>query len=404
MSSADTVRSRPDPTRKNVILLACCQALSMTGNSLTMTVSAIVGTMIAHDKSLATLPLALQLTATMLTTLPASMLMKRLGRRPGFMLGVVVGIIGALTASYAIFHANFPLFCAGAMLMGVNQGFALFYRFAAADTASEAFKSKAISLVMAGGVFSAVAGPNLAKWSRDLFEPILFAGSYLTIAIVWLLPLVLLLFIEIPRPTLAQRADKGRPIREIARQPVFLVAVIGAVIGYTMMNMVMTATPLAMLACGLEFTDAAFVIQWHALGMFAPAFFTGSLITRFGVLNVMLTGAALMIGCVAINLSGQDIQRFWFALVLLGVGWNFLFVGGSSLLTKAYLPAEKEKVQALNDFLVFGSVSIGSFSSGLLQNVFGWSVVNLTILPFVCIAILMVLWLRISRGTASPTS
>ncbi|MBU2091385.1 MAG: MFS transporter, partial [Alphaproteobacteria bacterium] len=246
---------RGDPTRKNVILLACCQAFSMTGNSLTMTVSAIVGTMLADDKSLATLPLAVQLTSTMLTTLPASMLMKRFGRRPGFMLGVVVGIIGALIAAVGIFQANFILFCAGAGLMGVNQGFALFYRFAAADTASEAFKSKAISLVLAGGVFSAVAGPNLAIWSRDLFEPILFAGSFATIAVIWLIPLVLLIFIEIPRPTLAQRRDSGRPLGQIIRQPVFVVAVVGAVIGYTMMNMVMTATPLAMLACGLEFSD-----------------------------------------------------------------------------------------------------------------------------------------------------
>ncbi|MBU0723548.1 MAG: MFS transporter [Alphaproteobacteria bacterium] len=395
---------RGDPTRKNVILLACCQAFSMTGNSLTMTVSAIVGTMLADDKSLATLPLAVQLTSTMLTTLPASMLMKRFGRRPGFMLGVVVGIIGALIAAVGIFQANFILFCAGAGLMGVNQGFALFYRFAAADTASEAFKSKAISLVLAGGVFSAVAGPNLAIWSRDLFEPILFAGSFATIAVIWLIPLVLLIFIEIPRPTLAQRRDSGRPLGQIIRQPVFVVAVVGAVIGYTMMNMVMTATPLAMLACGLEFSDAAFVIQWHALGMFAPAFITGSLINRYGVLNIMLTGAALMIVCVGINLTGQDITRFWFALVLLGVGWNFLFVGGTTLLTKAYLPAEKEKVQAMNDFLVFGSVSIGSFSAGALQNLYGWPVVNLTILPFVVIAISLVLWLRLSRGTASPTA
>lgn len=386
-----------DPTRKNVVLLALCQALSMTGSSLVMTVSAIVGTMIAADKTLATLPLAFQMTAMMVTTIPASLAMKRFGRRAGFLFGIVVGISGAVLATYAIFERNFWLLCVAAGVMGIQMGFAQFYRFAAADTADAAFKSKAISLVLAGGVIAAVLGPNLAKWARDLFEPVMFAGSYAAIAVLWLIPLVLLCFIDIPRPSVEERKQSGRPLLAIMRQPVFVVAIVGAIVAYAMMNMVMTSTPLAMLACGLEFDDAAFVIQWHVLGMYAPAFFTGSIIARYGVLNVMLAGAVLMLGCVAVNLSGQDVTRFWLALVLLGVGWNFLFVGATTLLTETYTPAEKAKVQAANDFLVFGSVAISAFSSGMLQNAFGWDIVNMMALPFLTIALCMVAWLRFLR-------
>ncbi|MDM7946348.1 MFS transporter [Oceanibaculum nanhaiense] len=386
-----------DPTRKNVVLLALCQALSMSGSSLVMTVSAIVGTMIAADKTMATLPLAFQMTAMMVTTIPASLAMKRFGRRAGFLFGIMVGIGGAVLATYAIFERNFVLLCVASGVMGIQMGFAQFYRFAAADTAKPDFKSKAISLVLAGGVIAAVLGPNLAKWARDLFEPVMFAGSYAAIAVLWLIPLVLLFFIDIPRPSVEERKQSGRPLVVIMRQPVFVVAIIGAVVAYAMMNMVMTSTPLAMLACGLEFEDAAFVIQWHVLGMYAPAFFTGSLIARYGMLNVMLVGAVLMLGCVAVNLSGQDVTRFWLALVLLGVGWNFLFVGATTLLTETYVPAEKAKVQAANDFLVFGSVSISAFSSGMLQNAFGWDIVNMMALPFLAVALCMVAWLRFLR-------
>lgn len=402
--SSPSTAATGDPTRKNVVILALCQALSMTGSSLVMTVSAIVGTMIAADKTMATLPLAFQMTAMMLTTIPASMAMKRFGRRAGFLFGIMVGICGALLATFAIFERNFVLLCTASCVMGIQMGFAQFYRFAAADTAKPDFKSKAISLVLAGGVIAAVLGPNLAKWARDLFDPVMFAGSYAAIAVLWLIPLVLLFFIDIPRPSVEERKQSGRPLVVIMRQPVFLVAIVSAIVAYAMMNMVMTSTPLAMLACGLEFEDAAFVIQWHVLGMYAPAFFTGSLIARFGVLNIMLAGAVLMLGCVAVNLSGQDITRFWLALVLLGVGWNFLFVGATTLLTETYVPAEKAKVQAANDFLVFGSVSISAFSSGMLQNAFGWDVVNTMAMPFLVVALCMVAWLRFLRPEHTANS
>lgn len=402
--SSSSSAAMGDPTRKNVVILALCQALSMTGSSLVMTVSAIVGTMIAADKTMATLPLAFQMTAMMLTTIPASMAMKRFGRRAGFLFGILVGICGALLATFAIFERNFALLCTASCVMGIQMGFAQFYRFAAADTAKPDFKSKAISLVLAGGVIAAVLGPNLAKWARDLFDPVMFAGSYAAIAVLWLIPLVLLFFIDIPRPSVEERKQSGRPLVVIMCQPVFLVAIVSAIVAYAMMNMVMTSTPLAMLACGLEFEDAAFVIQWHVLGMYAPAFFTGSLIARFGVLNIMLAGAVLMLGCVAVNLSGQDITRFWLALVLLGVGWNFLFVGATTLLTETYVPAEKAKVQAANDFLVFGSVSISAFSSGMLQNAFGWDVVNTMAMPFLVVALCMVAWLRFLRPEHTANS
>lgn len=404
MTSVSSSVATGDPTRKNVAILALCQALSMTGSSLVMTVSAIVGTMIAADKTMATLPLAFQMTAMMLTTIPASMAMKRFGRRAGFLFGIMVGISGALLATLAIFERNFVLLCTASCIMGIQMGFAQFYRFAAADTARPDFKSKAISLVLAGGVVAAVLGPNLAKWARDLFDPVMFAGSYAAIAVLWLIPLVLLCFIDIPRPSVDERRQSGRPLIVIMRQPVFVVAIVSAVVAYAMMNMVMTSTPLAMLACGLEFEDAAFVIQWHVLGMYAPAFFTGTLIVRFGVLNVMLVGAALMLGCVAVNLSGQDIIRFWLALVLLGVGWNFLFVGATTLLTETYVPAEKAKVQAANDFLVFGSVSVSAFSSGMMQNAFGWDVVNMMAMPFLVVALCMVAWLRFLRPEHAANS
>ncbi|WP_119458322.1 MFS transporter [Rhodospirillaceae bacterium SYSU D60014] len=387
--------------RRNVLILAACQALAMTGSSLIMTVSALVGQMLAAEKSLATLPLGLQFTATMLTTIPASLLMKQIGRRAGFTVGALIGAIGAGICTMAVFQNSFAGFCVGNALVGVAMGFALFYRFAAADAADERFRSRAISFVMAGGVVAAVSGPELAKWSRDLFEPVIFAGCFLVIAVLWLVAALLLQIVDIPRLTAEERRQSGRPLGEIARQPVFLVAALGGMVGYGMMSLVMTATPLAMVACAHSFRDAAFVIQWHVLGMFAPSFFTGHLIARFGVMNIMLTGVALLAGCVMVNLSGTDVLQFWVALVLLGLGWNFLYIGSTTLLTESYQPAERAKVQALNDFLVFGSVAASSFSSGALQNQFGWEAVNYAIIAPATLVFLAILWLRRRRALAT---
>lgn len=390
-----------DRFARNLIVLALCQALAMSGNAVVMTVSALAGYMLAVDKSLATLPLALQFTATMAATIPASLLMKRIGRRAGFSLGVLFAVAGGAVSSYAIFAANFPLFCLGAALQGMFNGFALFYRFAAVDTASDGFRGKAISWVVAGGVLAAFAGPELAKWSRGWFEPTVFAGCYAAIVGLALAALLLLRLLDIPRPAPEERRNGGRPLGTIMRQPAFVVAVLGGMIGYGVMSLVMTATPLAMRAHALNFGDTALVIQWHILAMFAPGFVTGHLIDRFGVLNVMLAGAALAIGCVVVNLSGVGILQFWVALVLLGVGWNFLFVGSTTLLTECYTPAEKAKTQAINDFLVFGAVALCSFSSGALQYGFGWQAVNLGVVAPLMVTATATLWLKHRRATAT---
>jgi MFS family permease len=375
--------------------------MAMTSITIMVTVSSLVGQELADDKALATWPLGLQQVGVMLATFPASLLMHRFGRRMGFSLGASIGIAGSLLQAYAVFHLSFWLFCLGNGLVGVANGFSLFYRFAATDTADAAFKSKAISLVMAGGVVAALLGPQLAKWSHDWFAPVYFAGSFLAIAALQGLGGLLVQFVRIPRPTEQERSSSGRPLPAIMRQPVFLVAAGGSMIGYGIMSLVMTATPLAMVECGYSFSDSAFVIQWHVLGMFVPSFFTGHLIARFGVLQVMLAGAGLFVGSITLSLSGIAIWHFWLALTLLGLGWNFLYIGGSSLLIEAYLPEERAKTQAVNDFLVFGMVTFASFASGALHHSFGWKAVNLGVIAPVVLVSGAILWLLLRRRPAA---
>ena len=388
------------PQRRNVLVLALCQAMVMTSLTIMATVSALAGHELADDKALATWPLGLQQVGVMLATFPASLLMRRLGRRTGFTIGAAFGVTGGLIQAYGVFHLNFWLFCLGNSLVGVANGFSLFYRFAAADTADAAFKSKAISLVMAGGVAAAFLGPQLAKWSHDWFAPVFFAGSFIAIAVLQGLGGLLVQFVKIPRPTEQERSVSGRPLLEIVRQPVFLVAVTGAMIGYGVMSLVMTTTPLAMIDCSYSFGDAAFVIQWHVLGMFLPSFFTGHLVARFGVLRIMLAGAGLLLCCAAVNLSDVGLWQFWAALVPLGMGWNFLYIGSSSLLTESYRPAERAKTQAANDFLVFGVVTLASFASGLLHHLYGWQAVNAGVLMPVALLAGTILWLSHRRRQA----
>jgi MFS family permease len=386
-----------DLAKRNVLLLSLCQGLQMTGMIMTMTMIALVGHALAEDKSLATLPLALQFTATMLTTIPASLLMKRVGRRLGFIVGVSIGIAGATLSALAIVWGSFLLLSLAALAMGASNGFAQFYRFAAADAADGSFKARAISLVVAGGVVAAVIGPELSKFTSGWLDPFTFAGTYAAIAALWSFALPLLAALTMPRPTVAEQTETGRPLSVIVRQPVFVVAAMGGMVGYGVMSLVMTATPLAMVACGFRFDDAAFVIQWHALGMFVPSFFTGTLIQRFGVLTVMFVGAVILVLSVGVGLSGIAMPQFFSALVLLGVGWNFLYVGGSTLLTESYRPAERAKTQALNDFLVFSSTAASSFSSGALQHFFGWDGVNLGVLPLILVALGATIWLMLQR-------
>ncbi|HEX3952019.1 MAG TPA: MFS transporter [Stellaceae bacterium] len=388
-------------TRRTVLMLATCQALAMTGASIVATTASIVGSQMAPDRALSTLPIAIQMTGMMCATIPMALLMARIGRRPGFWLGASLGATGAALAAIAVFHRSFPLFCVGTFLLGTYNGTAQQYRFAASEIADESFRSKAISLVLAGGVVSATFGPETAKWSSELFAPVLFAGCYIVIIFLCAAAALLLCFIRLPKATAPVLSGGGRPLVEIAMQPTFVAAVVSAMVGYGVMALVMTATPIAMLDCGHVFNDAAFVIQWHALGMFAPSFVTGHLITRFGVTRILLTGAALLVGCCVVNLAGLAIANFWAANVMLGVGWNFLFIGATSLLTTTYRPEEKGKVQALNDFLVFGTVAVSSFASGALLSGVGWAVVQYAMMPFVAIVAGVVLWWR-QRTAASP--
>jgi MFS family permease len=381
--------------KKNVLLLAACQAMLMTGGSLLIATSALVGFRLAPDKALATLPLAMQMLASMLTTIPASLLMQRIGRRAGFLLGSSIGIAGAGLAAYAIVTGSFVLFTLGAAVSGTFAGFGNYYRFAAADVATDDYRSTAISYVMAGGVIAAFVGPNLAHWTSNwLAAP--FAGSYLALAGILVLSFGTQLFLDIPRPARATHGG-GRPLSVIARQPVFVVAAIGGMLGYGIMALVMTATPLAMHEHHYAFGDTAFVIEWHVLGMFAPSFVTGHLIRRFGVLQVMLVGGLLSAVCVGINLTGNSLTHFWVALFLLGVGWNFLFIGATTLLTDAYAPEEKAKTQALNDFMVFSTVTMAVLSAGSLQHHLGWRAVNYGVLPLIVVTVLAVTWLLVRR-------
>jgi MFS family permease len=388
--------------RRTVALLALCQALQMSGATIVATTASIVGSTLAPEKALSTLPVAVQMTGTMCATIPAALLMARIGRRPGFWLGATLGASGAAIAILALFRADFALFCAGTFLLGTYNGTAQQYRFAAAEIADEAFRSKAISLVLAGGVVSALFGPEAAKWTSQLFAPVTFAGCYAAIIALCAAAATLLCFVRLPKPLPPAIRAQGRPLAVIAAQPTFIAAALAAMVGYGVMSLVMTATPIAMLDCGHAFPDAAFVIQWHALGMFAPSFVTGSLIARFGVTRILFVGAGLLLACCAINLEGLAVANFWAANLALGIGWNFLFIGATSLLTRAYAPEEKGKAQALNDFMVFGTVAVSSFASGALLSSIGWQIVQIAMLPPVAVAALAVLWWRRRVPAAMP--
>ncbi len=382
---------------KNVALLSACQGLLMTNNSILIATNGLAGYALATDKSLATLPVTAYILGAALTTVPMSLLMRRLGRRAGFMLGALFGVAGALICGYAAFTRDFGVLCAGALVLGVYNATGQYYRFAAADSASADFKSKAISLVLAGGIAGGILGPESSKLTKDYFSQAVFAGSYLSLGVFCLLAIAVLSFIRIPPLTAAEQKDTGRPLSVIARQPAFLVAVMSAVIGFGVMSLLMTATPLAMGACQLPFSDAAFVIQWHVIAMFAPSFFTGALIRRFGVINVMLAGVGLSLCCVAFALSGLEVVHFWVALVLLGVGWNFMFIGGTTLLTECHTPGERGKVQGANDLAIFITMIATSLSSGLLFTLQGWALMNKLAVPFLLAAAAAMLWLAYLR-------
>jgi MFS family permease len=390
-----------NPARRNILLLALCQGLLMIGTSTMIAEAALVGHLLADNKAFATLPLGAQQLGVLLTIVPASLLMGRIGRRAGFSIGAAFGIVGTSVATLAVFQGSFWLFCVGTALNGVNNGFGMFYRFAAVDGAGKEGHGKAISYVLAGGVLAALIGPELAKHTKDLFAPVIFAGSFASLILVALVSLTILQFIRIPKPTESERREAQRPLAVIARQPAFIVAVLGAMVAYGVMNFVMTATPLAMHVCGHSFESTAFVIQWHVFAMFAPSFFTGHLIRRFSVPGIMVVGGVLMGLCVAMNLAGETVLHFWVALAFLGLGWNFLFVGATTLLTTTYRPSEKAKVQALNDLLVFGMVAATAFTAGAAHHAFGWMALNYAVVPFLLLGTAATLWLGRRRPAAA---
>ena len=388
--------------RRNVPLLAVSQALMLSGNSLIITTAALVGFALAEDKSWATLPLAVQFIATMCTAVPAALLMDRIGRRQGFMLATFFGISGAAFATLAILKGTFFLFAFGTLQIGIFNGFGNYYRFAAADAVAKDLKGRAVSYIMAGGVIAAFVGPNLANTTRGLFSSSPFAGSYASLVMLYLLSLGVLAFLKLPPKSITEEmhgSSTGRPLKMIAAQPMFIVALVCGMLGYGVMVLAMTATPLAMHHLAHPFSSTSFVIQWHVLGMFGPAFVTGHLFKRYGVLNVMLAGALLGVACMIINLSGSSVWHFWTALLLLGVSWNFLFIGATTLLTETYRPEERAKTQALNDFAVFTTVALASLSAGALHSRYGWQVVNLGLIPLLAIILASILWARSRRAS-----
>lgn len=382
-------------THRIVFLLAMAQATAMTCNVIMIATSALTGRMLAPVEGIATLPLALQFIATMATTFPASFIMKKHGRRKGFMLGAWIGILGGLVMAAATYIGSFWLFAFGNTIFGVSAAFTLFYRFAAAEASDDAFRPKAISLVMAGGVIAAIFGPEIAKYGQNFLTPHLFAGGFVFITLLSVVVVLFLLPLRLPPivgDTAASLAQPSRPVWEIVTQPLALSAIAAAMLGYGVMTFVMTATPLAMKFCGFDLgTGIAFVIQWHVLGMFAPSFVTGHIIKRLGEFRVMSIGIACYTVCIAIGLSGVDIHNFWLALVLLGLGWNFLYVAGTSQLTKCYRPSERAKIQAFNDCAIFSSVALCSFIAGTVEQAFGWDWVLLgAIMPIVLIALALI--------------
>ncbi|MEL0609833.1 MFS transporter [Vibrio atlanticus] len=374
---------------RNVWLLSLCQALLMTGNILLISVIGLIGKQIAPSASMITLPVALQFLGLMAATIPASLISGKLGRKRGFSIGNVVGISGASLATYALSQQHFYLFCFATFLLGIGIGFGTLYRFAAIEVCDENARHRAISISMAGGVLAAVLGPNLAIMSQQWSEDGLYIGAFASLIGLNILALIILQTIQFPKVSFNSQAPKADPLSVIVKAPNFIVAVFAAMVAYAVMNILMTATPLAMIGCGFDFTKAAGVIEWHVLGMFLPAFFTGSLIEKFGSRMMILAGGVLFVVSIAINIHGVSIWHFRAALVVLGVGWNFMFIAATGLFSQSYQSQNKAKAQAFNEFIVFGCVTFTALLSGWLESTAGWQNLNIYVLPFVLAVIIL---------------
>ena len=382
--------------RRNAMVLAVAQALAGGNNTVIVSTASIAGAVLAPDPGLATAPVTAMVLGMWLGTLPLGYLARRFDRRFALQCGSVFGMMSGLISSSAVMIGSFWLLLLGTFCGGLYAAAHQSYRFAAADTASEAYRPKVVSWVLAGGIFAALIGPQLVIHTKDLLPPYLFAASYLGQSVCALLAAIVLIFVKVP-PIAPKRADTARPLSEIARTPRFIVAVACGVASYAMMNMVMTSAPLAMVGCGHSVTDATLGIQWHVLAMYAPSFVTGSLIARFGVERITFIGLALIALAAAVGVAGITVAHFWSGLILLGLGWNLAFIGATTMITQCHRPEERNKVQSFNDFLIFGSMAISSFSSGQMLAYMSWPAINEVVFPTVAIAGGLLVWLVLRR-------
>lgn len=387
--------------RGNIIRLAIAQALAGANASVVYATGAVIGDMLAPTKALATLPVSIFVVGMAACTLPAGAVAQRFGRRTAFLAGTGCGVLVGLLAAAAILLGSFTLFCVGTFFGGAYAAVVLSFRFAAADCVGPAERPRALSAVMAGGVFAGVIGPQLVTYTMNLWPPYFFAATFLGQAVVALICAAVLAGIQLPKPSAAAMAG-GRPLALIARQPRFITAVICGMISYMLMNLVMTSAPLAMKLCGLSQESSNLGLQWHVIAMYGPSFFTGRLISRFGAPRIVLVGLALTACAATVGISGIDVFHFWLALILLGIGWNFGFVGASALVLECHRPEERTRVQSLNDFVVFGTMVIGSFASGGLLTTYGWSTVCWVTFPPLVLALAALLVSGSFRRAPAP--
>ena len=405
ITATSTGAAHTADAQRNVWLLVAAQSLGGAAPPIIISLGGIVGQMLASDPMLATLPVSLYQLGLALSTIPAAMLMRRLGRRVAYVLGALLGSISGLIATFGVVQGDFATFCVGTAMAGFYGACVQSYRFAATDAVEPSKRAKAISRIMVGGLIAAVIGPQAVIWTRDAWPTTPFAGSFLGQAGLALLALPLLWMLRAPPPQSAVVEGTARPLGTIARSPGFVVAVTAGIVSYGLMPFIMTAAPMAMVGCGHTVGEAALGIQWHVLAMFAPSFFTGHLIARFGKIAITALGLVLIAASGLLALAGLELLHFWGSLILLGVGWNFGFIGATAMVTDAYTPAERAKVQALNDFLVFGTVAVASFGSGRLLNTSGWETINTLMLPLIAVVLVMLGWLTLHRrrATASAT-
>jgi MFS family permease len=385
---------------RNIVTLAVCQMLFNISGSIQVSIAALVGYGMIDAKGYATMPIAAMIIGNAIASMPAPLLMRRIGRRAGFRVGTAIAVVGSAVAGYAIWLHSFPVYCGGTFLIGMYHGFGQHYRFAATDGVGESERGRSISYVLLGGVAAAFLGPELAKLSKDWIPDVAFMGAYLVLIVCALLAMILLGFLNLPKREEVRSGAGGRPLREIVRRPEFMVAALCGMMSYGVMNLLMAATPLAMHAHQHSFSSTAFVIQWHVVAMFAPSLITGHLLRRFGVVRIIGLGNALLVFCVVAAISGSDVFNFWLALALLGLGWNFMFVGASTLVTDVHREEEREKVQGANDVLVFGTVAVTATASGQLHHWFGWEAIALGSLPWLAVSAAALWWLAVARRKA----